>query len=1134
MAPSMSHVTTTKKESTSASAPSSESASASIITKEVTTPSSTSTGSSSSIIRSLSILDPVLQFLTRASGQTLIPYQNLKKTIPSLSKAVPYKDFVHLIKFGILTIIQTSSHDYEKEEEKEKEHQSQEEYMISSLSNNSNWEEEFKSQWNDEIRIAATNTTVDGGLLSSSSGDGSGGSGGSGESGGTRLLNIHIGFPSGDTNKKLCGSTKTAAKRRLAALKRCLKEEEKRNKQQQQQQKGKEDDDKETTTNSIKNNATTTITTTKDWTLPSAASDNDNDDDGNKEEEEEEKPILLEVEQQARKAFQDVLGLKYSNSKNNKSRDGSNNNNKNNNKVDIYAPYSSSSRSYSAKSSASSSPLFETTPIPTIVLPRQLSYAGTHPAQAAEYEEEDDDDDDDDNTVAENGNASVTVTPTTTTTTTTTTKHFLHPIIKEAFGLDGGKKKKNSRHKLLYRHQAMAIKSALVDDRHTIVCTGTGSGKSLCFLIPVIQRAITTGQKSLLLFPTKALAQDQFVKLQTIIESYPELTTAKYGVMAATLDGDTPHSQRSLIASTCNIIFTNPDTLHASILPNWKIIYKELLQDLKYVVIDEAHMYEGVFGAHVAMILARLYRIHCAVVLCTSNSTKTKTTCTIIDQESEDEYQEESDDKGNGTTDQEPYELSSNTTTFNSSSSSSSLVFLACSATLAHPEHHFRLLCCIPSTQPVTVLTDDFSPRAAKHFFVWNPTLLDANGKSLGYVSWPKKNKNNNNKKKKQGIIMSERTIKESPIVEPPTKSSTIVKNQFDVPVELSSVSSEIEEKNNVSKNRKNVRRRHSADETALLLAAAVSQGVRCIAFCKTRCLVEWVYDKCIKVLKQSPDTAKLISKVDSYRGGYSKMKRREIESKLFHNQLLGVVGTSALELGVDIGGVGLTLHCGFPSSHASLMQQAGRAGRGAAASHRPSLAICVCFNSPVDQHLWRHPASLLSRGLSAPLSMPIYPGLVQGHLICAGNEFPLTGRFNVSAIQSVEVKPVEGLLSDEELFGSKGVYLEALEDLTSKDSLYKENKIAVFGGESISVFKTHPSIKNPWTTVSIRSIETVNYDIVDISHPMQGNRVGGCHHEAAIMVRTDAVIRFVALGSFVNVLMWYHFRLDFFLLSTG
>eukprot|EP00537_Pseudo-nitzschia_pungens_P017045 CAMPEP_0172401908 /NCGR_PEP_ID=MMETSP1061-20121228/52508_1 /TAXON_ID=37318 /ORGANISM="Pseudo-nitzschia pungens, Strain cf. pungens" /LENGTH=112 /DNA_ID=CAMNT_0013135719 /DNA_START=60 /DNA_END=395 /DNA_ORIENTATION=+ len=112
---------------------------------------------------------------------------------------------------------------------------------------------------------------------------------------------------------------------------------------------------------------------------------------------------------------------------------------------------------------------------------------------------------------------------------------------------------------------------------------------------------------------------------------------------------------------------------------------------------------------------------------------------------------------------------------------------------------------------------------------------------------------------------------------------------------------------------------------------------------------------------------------------------------------------------------------------------------------------------------------------------MPIYPGLVQGHLICAGNEFPLTGPYSASAIQGVEEQPADGLLSDQDLFGSKEVYLEAMEQLVSKGSFSTE-KIAVYGGKFISVFKTHPSIKNPWTDVSIRSIETVNYDIVDIS----------------------------------------------------
>jgi DEAD/DEAH box helicase domain-containing protein len=263
---------------------------------------------------------------------------------------------------------------------------------------------------------------------------------------------------------------------------------------------------------------------------------------------------------------------------------------------------------------------------------------------------------------------------------------------------------------------------------------------------------------------------------------------------------------------------------------------------------------------------------------------------------------------------------------------------------------------------------------------------------------------------------------------------------------------------------------------------------------------VECVYEHCIAVLKQSHKTASLISKVDSYRGGYTKLKRREIEEKLFSGELLGVVGTSALELGVDIGGVEVTLHCGFPSSHASLMQQAGRAGRGVVASEHPSLAICICFDSPVDQHLWRHPKSLLQCGLSAPLSMPIYPGLVQGHLLCAGQEFPLAGSLNATAIQSVEVSPARDLLSDESLFGSREVYTEALENLVSQGKVCGGH-LPVFGGKDVTVYHTHVSIKHPWNQVSIRSMESVNYNIVDLSHPMQANRMDGSHHEAAILV---------------------------------
>ena len=166
----------------------------------------------------------------------------------------------------------------------------------------------------------------------------------------------------------------------------------------------------------------------------------------------------------------------------------------------------------------------------------------------------------------------------------------------------------------LFRHQAKAIDAAM-KGIHTVICTSTGSGKSLCFLLPVISKALVSlqqktgngnanlGSASILIYPTKALAQDQLTKIRLILKSLSSDTTTN--LRAGVIDGDTPHTQRDDIASECQIILTNPDTLHAAILPNWKRhSYKQLLERINTVVIDEAHVYQGSFGAHVALVLA--------------------------------------------------------------------------------------------------------------------------------------------------------------------------------------------------------------------------------------------------------------------------------------------------------------------------------------------------------------------------------------------------------------------------------------------------------------------------------------------------------------------------------------------------
>jgi len=154
----------------------------------------------------------------------------------------------------------------------------------------------------------------------------------------------------------------------------------------------------------------------------------------------------------------------------------------------------------------------------------------------------------------------------------------------------------------LYSHQAEAIGSALMD-RHTVIATPTSSGKSLCFHLPVLTRLLEDeAATALYLYPTKALSRDQEHSLQRLVAD------AGLSVAATVFDGDTPADARRVARERARIVLSNPDMLHAGILPN-HARWAQLFQGLKYVVLDELHTYRGVFGSHMAHVVARLRRI---------------------------------------------------------------------------------------------------------------------------------------------------------------------------------------------------------------------------------------------------------------------------------------------------------------------------------------------------------------------------------------------------------------------------------------------------------------------------------------------------------------------------------------------
>jgi DEAD/DEAH box helicase domain-containing protein len=206
----------------------------------------------------------------------------------------------------------------------------------------------------------------------------------------------------------------------------------------------------------------------------------------------------------------------------------------------------------------------------------------------------------------------------------------------------------------LYTHQLRAFEAAA--GSNLVITSGTASGKSLAFNLPVLDAiAAEPKQRALYLYPTKALAQDQARKLALLRPP---------GLREAIYDGDTPREERPAIRRKSNLVLANPDMLHVAVLPNHRK-WGDFLANLRWVVVDEAHTYRGVFGSHVANVLRRLRRLARAYGA-------------------------------------EPR-------------------FLLASATIANPvELAERLV-----GTPFELVDDDGAPRAGRELAMWNPPLID-------------------------------------------------------------------------------------------------------------------------------------------------------------------------------------------------------------------------------------------------------------------------------------------------------------------------------------------------------------------------------------------------------------------------
>ena len=335
---------------------------------------------------------------------------------------------------------------------------------------------------------------------------------------------------------------------------------------------------------------------------------------------------------------------------------------------------------------------------------------------------------------------------------------------------------------MLYTHQADAL-DALKRGEDIVVVTPTASGKSLCYDLPVMHAvAQDPSARALYLFPTKALSQDQLAAFRGLAAA------AELEIAAGVYDGDTPAAIRSVIRGAGQVVVTNPDMLHAAILPHHTKWF-QLFEQLRYIVVDEAHTYRGIFGSHVANVLRRLLR------LCEHYGSRPQIIC--------------------------------------------------CSATIGNPRSLAETL----SGRPMTLIDRNGAPAGEKHIVVLNPPVVD----------------------RRSGIRPGALGLA-----------------------------------------------RHSA-------LAFLRAGRQTIVFGRSRVGVELLLTGLREALREGRGP---LSRVRGYRGGYLPTERRAIEDGLRTGDVLGVVSTNALELGIDIGRLDAAVLAGYPGTIAGAWQQMGRSGR--------------------------------------------------------------------------------------------------------------------------------------------------------------------------------------------------------------
>ena len=509
-----------------------------------------------------------------------------------------------------------------------------------------------------------------------------------------------------------------------------------------------------------------------------------------------------------------------------------------------------------------------------------------------------------------------------------------------------------------WTHQVAAAHSAHTG-RHTVLATGTGSGKSLAAWLPALSDVLaaqspgadsrisahTRRPTTLYLSPTKALAADQAAALARLIgelEAVQREAGTPAGslrtVRAGTCDGDTPLPERDWVRAHADVVLTNPDFLHFSLLPGHER-WSRLLRGLRYIVIDECHAYRGILGAHVALVLRRLLRLVARL-------------------------------RPRGP---QP-------------------VVLCASATAAEPALTAARLIGVEPDDVVAV-TEDGAPAGERTLALWQPALRDpwalpapGDGSPTpegspssdaprttstddsfpapGVTSPPQHVSGTEAPPKASPAAIASATHGRPPVTSGDTPPGSAEPDSGDLSEDPSA-------------------RRSAVVEAAELLVDLLSVGARALVFVRSRRSAEVVAERARHTLGLS--LPELVGTVSAYRGGYLPEERRALEADLRSGRLRALATTNALELGIDVTGLDAVLIAGWPGTRVSLGQQAGRAGR----AGTRGLAVLIASDNPLDAYLVHHPEAVFAAP-EATVFDPANPYVLAPHLCAAASEAPL------------------------------------------------------------------------------------------------------------------------------------------------